>query len=194
MTSRTGPEHLTFAVPRFLSFIDLAYLFEAAKVADDVLAARVAAAVADEDANAVGNLNATRQSLLRAVFVSAFGILEQNLDELALMSQKKAGAALSPSDLRDRGIGRSIAYFSKVLGKPIDTSQRHWKAVLLLQEVRNHLVHYGPHFSDTEEHQARFRRFATSDQLELRPAICFTLGHLDSVCEDFAMCVGDFGG
>ena len=93
------PEDSTFSVPRFLSFIDLAYLLEGAKAADDHLAAKLPDSSTDDGKNAIGNLNATRQSLLRAVFIASYAIIEQNLDELVLMDRAKNNVLLSPSDL-----------------------------------------------------------------------------------------------
>jgi len=116
------PEDSTYGVPRFLSFIDLAYLLDAAKAADEHLAAKLPAGITEDERHSIGNLNATRQSLLRAVFISSFGIVEQNLDELSLMGRAKLGTSLAPSDLKDRGIARSLTYATKVLGKKIDKS------------------------------------------------------------------------
>ncbi len=100
------PEDTTFSVPRFLSFIDWAYLYEAAKATDEHFASKISAISISDGRNEIGNINATRQSLLRAVFISSYAILEQNLDELVHMEQKKLGAMLSPNDLKDRGINR----------------------------------------------------------------------------------------
>lgn len=148
------PEDTTFSVPRFLSFIDLAYLFEAAKATDEYFASKISAISISEDRNEIGNINATRQSLLRAVFISS--------------------------------------YANKVLGKNIDTTKAHWKNLLILQEVRNHLVHYGPKFSDSNEHQKRFDKFSNSKFVTLRPVICFTIEQIESVIQLYIDCVNDF--
>jgi hypothetical protein len=183
------PEDMTFSVPRFLSFIDLAYLFEAAKVADEHFASKVTAA---KDRNAIGNINATRQSLLRAVFLGSYAILEQNLDELMNMEQERNKVSLSPADLKDRGITRSLTYAKKVLNKNIDTSLAQWKELFLLQEVRNHLVHYGPTFSDASEHNRRFDKFTNSEYVTLRPEICFTLHQIERIFDLYMECVDNF--
>lgn len=184
-----NPEDTTFSVPRFLSFIDFAYLFEGAKVADEHFASKISET---SDRNEIGNLNATRQSLLRAVFVSSYAILEQNLDELVNMEQKIHKVSLSPNDLRHRGIVRSLTYANKLLNKNIDSTQAHWKDLLMLQEVRNHLAHYGPEFSDSHEHQKRFDKFSNSKFVTLRPLICFTLEQIENVIELYMECIRDF--
>ncbi len=101
-------EDTTLSVPRFLSFIDLAYLLEAIKVADEHLAAKIPGVGTNDARNVSGNLNATRQSLMRAVFIASYATIEQNLDELVLMEREKRNVALSPSDLKDRGVARSF--------------------------------------------------------------------------------------
>lgn len=186
------PEDSTYGVPRFLSFIDLAYLLEAAKAADEHLAAKLPAGSSEGDRHAIGNLNATRQSLLRAVFISSYGIVEQNLDELVLMERAKLGTPLAPSDLKDRGITRSLTYATKVLGKNINLSATHWKDLLLVQELRNHLIHYGSDFADTKDHGDRFRKFSTSDYVTLRPLICFTISQIEHLFGLYMKCIDDF--
>ena len=187
-----SPEESTFSVPRFLSFIDLAYLFEAAKAADEHLAAKLPDATTEDRANVIGNLNATRQSLLRAVFIASYGIVEQNLDELSLMDRAKSNISLAPSDLKDRGIARSLSYANKVLGKGIDTDATHWKDLLLIQDLRNHLVHYGPDFADRKDHTDRFKRFSNSEYVTLRPIICFTIPQIERLFDLYMACVDDF--
>ena len=186
-------DDLTFTVPRFLSFIDLAYLFEAAKVADAHFESKLQAIDSIEKRNAVGNINATRQSLLRAVFISSYAILEQNLDELANMERAKNNISIAPNDLRHRGVARSLAYANKVLGKTINKSAPPWSNILQLQEVRNHLVHYGPEFASTKEHSARYSRFKKIDLISLRPAICFTIDQLENIFGVYTDCVEDYG-
>ncbi|MCB8889572.1 hypothetical protein [Vreelandella malpeensis] len=92
---------------------------------DEQFASQISSLTDAEVRNKTGNINATRQSLLRAVFISSYAILEQNLDEIVLMDQKKQGVNLSPNDLKHRGINRSIVYANKVLGMSIDASQKH---------------------------------------------------------------------
>jgi hypothetical protein len=186
------PEDSTFRIPRFLSFIDLAYLLEAAKAADEHLAAKLPDSSTEEGRNVIGNLNATRQSLLRAVFIASYATGEQNLDELVAMERAKNGVSLAPTDLKDRGIARSLTYATKVLGKKIDTGATHWKDLLLMQDLRNHLVHYGPDFADTKDHGDRFRRFANSDYVTLRPIVCFTIFQIEHLFGLYMTCVDDF--
>ena len=146
----------------------------------------------ESDEHKVGNLNATRQALLRAVFISSYGIIEQNLDELIVMERARRGVVLAPSDLKDRGIARSLTYANKVLGKGINTSAIHWRKLLLVQELRNHLIHYGPDFSGTKEHVDRFKKFSGFGYVTLRPMICFTILQIESLFELYMTCIDDF--
>lgn len=106
---------LTFTNTRFLAFIELGYLYEAAKATDEHFAS-IIASLKEEDASRVENINATRNSLLRAVFISSYAILEQNLDELIKLDHKRLKVSISPNDLKYGGILRSLLYAEKFLG------------------------------------------------------------------------------
>jgi len=188
------PDDVTFGVPRFLSFIELGYLYEAAKIADVQLARKIDDADADNDdkRNLIGNINATRQSLLRSVFISSYAILEQHFDEIVTMEKSRHDILISPSDLKDRGIGRSLSYFKKVLKRDLDTNVKHWKDLALLQEVRNHLVHYGPGFGDTSEHEKRFAKFENTEYVSLRPMVCFSIEQIEKIFDLYMVCIEDF--
>jgi len=188
----TKPEDETFGVPRFLAFIDLGYLEEALAVADAHLSRKIGTVATTEDRNRAGNVNATRQSLMRAAFIASFASIEQNLDELAHIERNKQKVKLVPSDLKDRGIKRSLAYANKVLDKKLSTESHPWKDLLLLQEVRNHLVHYGPGFSDSSEHIKRFERLEKTEYVSLRPSICFTMEQMNRIFGLYMECIQDF--
>lgn len=182
---------LTYEIPRFLSFIELGYMLDAAKIADAEISKKITEATGDKN-DITGNTNATRQSLLRSVFVGAYAILEQNLDEILLIEKKRISASLSPSDLKDRGIKRSIKYANTVLGKNIDQSKECWKDLITLQELRNHLIHYGPSFSNDREHESRSMKFKALKYVSLRPMICFNLEQIEDIFSLFMVCVDDF--
>jgi hypothetical protein len=186
------PEDVTFSVPRFLSFIDLGYLLEAAKTADEHLASKLPDSSTVEGRNRIGNINATRQSLLRAVFIASYATVEQNLDELVAMERAKKNILLSPSDLKDRGVARSLTYAIKLLGKSIDKGATHWRDLLLMQELRNHLAHYGPDFADTKDHNIRFKKLSNSEYVTLRPTICFTIEQIEHLFGLYMVCIDDF--
>lgn len=183
---------LTYGIPRFLSFIELGYLLEAAKITDAELAKKIEEAGSDEKDNVIGNVNATRQSLLRAVFVSAYAILEQHLDEISLMGKNKVSATISPNDLKDRGIKRSINYANKVLSWHIDQNKDHWTDLMVLQRLRNHLVHYGPSFSNDNQHEKRWKEYKTIKYVSLRPMVCFSIEQIEDIFNLFMVCVDDF--
>lgn len=179
----------TYSVPRFLSFIDLAYLQEAIKVVDQHFQSEIHGT---DERDKIGNLNATSQSLFRAAFISAFATLEQNLDELVRMYQEKKGISLSPADLKHRGIKRSTVYANKVLKMEIDISQRHWQDVNLLQDLRNHLVHFGTEISGSKEHLNLYERLQKSEYVSLNPIPYFSLEQLENIISLFMLCIDDF--
>lgn len=179
----------TYSVPRFLSFIDLAYLQEAMKVVDQHFQSEIHGT---DERDKIGNLNATCQSLFRAAFISAFATLEQNLDELVRMDQKKKDIRLSPADLKHRGIKRSTVYANKVLKMEIDINQKHWQDVTLLQDLRNHLVHFGTELSDLQEHLKLSDRLQKSEYVSLNPIPYFSLEQLENIISVFMLCIDDF--
>ena len=184
-----NPKDVTYSVPRFLSFIDWAYLQEALKVTDLHFEQMLSAT---EDRDKIGNINATRQSLYRAAFISSFATLEQNLDELVRMDQNKKNITISPSDLKHRGVKRSIIYANKVLEQNIDESQKHWRYVALLQDLRNHLVHFGPEFSDSKEHEKLYDRLKKCELVSFSPIPFFSKDQLDKIIQVFLDCIDDF--
>ncbi|WP_075186170.1 hypothetical protein [Teredinibacter haidensis] len=184
-------EKEVYSVPRFLSFIDLAYLYEGLKVVDQHFQCEIDKA---EDKDKIGNLNATCQSLYRSAFISLCSTLEQNLDELAHMAKEKQEASLSPGDLKDRGIKRSVSYANKVLGFSIDINQKHWKDTYVLYDLRNHLVHYGPVFSGSNKHLNLYNRLKNSEYVSFKSIPVFTLDHIEKIINTFMLCIDDFGG
>lgn len=188
----TENDNLTYDVPRFLSFIELAYLFEAAKLADTELAKKITDTDLVDKRDLIGNINATRQSLLRSVFISSYAVLEQYFDEITHMERERQKIMLAPSDLKDHGITRSLKYSKKVLGKELNENTSHWKELKFLQEVRNHLVHYGSGFDDSTEHEKRYMKFKNSDYVTLRPSICFSLEQIAKIFELYQICIDDF--
>ncbi|OJH08406.1 MAG: hypothetical protein AOY29_09785 [Alcanivorax borkumensis] len=185
-------EKTTFGVPRFLAFIDLGYLNEAVKIAEEVFEVQAREAGNAPDQNQLGNINATRQSLYRSIFISAYACFEQNLDELCNMKREKLACLLKPNDLKDRGIARSIKYAQKALSAAIDTNKKPWVTLELLGSVRNHLVHYGPSFNDSGEHSKLYGRLQNSDLVSLRPMICFDAEQLEKVFDVLLTGVNDF--
>jgi len=174
-------ENTTFGVPRFLSFIDLAYLNEAMKIAENVFEKQIREAGAAPDQNQIGNINATRQSLYRSIFISAYACFEQNLDELCIMKAEKEGCTWKPNDLKDRGIARSIKFIQKSFSANIENDREPWSALNRLNSVRNHLVHYGPHFNNSEEHGKLYKNLKNFKLVSLRPMICFDAEQIEQI-------------
>ncbi|WP_395006145.1 hypothetical protein [Undibacterium sp.] len=185
-------EDITFSVPRFLSIIELMYLFEAIKATDAHFVELLKNATSSADHNKIGNINATRQSLLRAAFIASYGIVEQNLDEIVKMKGAKDNVTVSPSDLRDSGIKRSLTYAKKVLKINIDENVQHWQELFEIQAIRNHLVHYGAGFDESDDHEKRFKKFSVSKYVTLRPEVCFTLIQIETIFNLYVKCVHDF--
>ncbi|EHR0228192.1 hypothetical protein F0M03_12030 [Vibrio parahaemolyticus] len=177
------------SLPRFLKFIDLAYLVEGTRLTNEQFD-RLILEASDDDRKK--NINATRQNIMRSIFISSFSILEQNLDEIVQMRSKSAPVDLTPNDLKDRGIRRSITYAKKVLNMTLDTSQSHWRIVFQLQDLRNHLVHYGSTFSDSLEHEEKLRKFHKIPHVSMTDSINFTYKDIENISRIFHKCIRDF--
>ncbi|EGR5123517.1 hypothetical protein CX029_17545 [Vibrio cholerae] len=176
------------SLPRFLQFIDLAYLVEGSRLTNEQFDKMMLEAVDDRKQN----INATRQNIMRSIFISSFSILEQNLDEIVQMKSKSALVDIKPHDLKDRGIQRSITYAIKVLNMQLDTSQNHWQIVFQLQKLRNHLVHYGSTFSDTQEHEKLLINFHKIHYVSMTDSINFTQENIEMISRTFHKCIRDF--
>ncbi|EGR1156066.1 hypothetical protein EC567_24555 [Vibrio parahaemolyticus] len=177
------------SLPRFLQFIDLAYLVEGTRLTNEQFDKMMLEA-SDDDRKR--NINATRQNIMRSIFISSFSILEQNLDEIVQMKSKSAPVDIKPNDLKDRGIQRSITYATKVLNMPLDTSQSHWQIVFQLQKLRNHLVHYGSTFSDSQEHEKLLMKFHKIPYVSMTDSINFTHQNIEMISRTFHKCIRDF--
>ncbi len=176
-------------LPRFLSFIELLNLLDAAKIADEHLVSKI---TSEENAGIKNDLENARQSLLRSIFISAFAILEQNMDEFALIKGSNKNMKVLPKDLKDRGITRSFNYSVKVLGSDLKKNEEPWQTLFSLQKVRNHLVHYGHDFSDNNEHMNRFESFNKLDLITMNKGICFTIKQIEEIFELMMVCTNEF--
>jgi len=174
---------------RFLQFIDLSYLVEGVRLTEEQFDKMILDA---NDDNRKRNINVTRQNIMRSVFISAFSILEQNLDEIVQMQSETALVDLKPNDLNDRGIQRSITYAEKVLKLDLDLTQNHWQMAFQLQKIRNHLVHFGSSFSGTKEHGKRFDNFSKLSYVSVGASINFTHTNIEQISDAFMECVNDF--
>ena len=182
-------KEITYDVPRFMSFIELAYLHEAITATDKYFQEKIEST---EDRDDIGNLNATRQSLHHAAFLSACAMIEQHLDANCIMDGERRNVKVKPNDLRHRGVYRSIAYANKVLGYSIDRNESPWKELFQLQEVRNHLIHFGPSFDTSDEHAKRIEKFNNLSFVSLRPTICFSIDQLIEVRDLLMSCAESF--
>ncbi|EOG7649765.1 hypothetical protein [Vibrio parahaemolyticus] len=177
------------SLPRFLQFIDLAYLVEGTRLTNEQFDKMILEATDDDRKR---NINITRQNIMRAIFISSFSILEQNLDELVRLRGDSAAIDIKPCDLKDRGIKRSITYAQKVLDMKIDTSQNHWQTVFQLQNLRNHLVHYGSTFSDSKDHEKKLTIFHQIPCVSMTDSINFTYQNIEEISRTFHKCIMDF--
>ena len=78
------------------------------------------------------------------MFLASYAALEQCLDGLADQWQEERSLTLKPSDLSDRGIERSKAYLTKVVGMPFPSGSSEWGRIRHLRTIRNQLAHEGP--------------------------------------------------
>ncbi|OGU10488.1 MAG: hypothetical protein A2X61_08650 [Ignavibacteria bacterium GWB2_35_12] len=77
----------------------------------------------------------------RSAFLSLFGFLEHELDNLCMLYKKTNNYKIDPRDLKDLGIERSIKYLDIVVSLPFDKSNNKWVNVKSIQKIRNLIVH-----------------------------------------------------
>lgn len=128
----------------------------------------------------ISNIESTKQALYRSIFISAMSCFEQNLDEICVMRAEKSGSKWRPSDLKDRGVNRSIKYAQKELGKDINKSKGPWPTIFLLIELRNHLVHYGANLSDNAEHLKIYKSLSNGEYVSFEAVILFNREQLEN--------------
>ncbi|ACS93553.1 conserved hypothetical protein [Teredinibacter turnerae T7901] len=135
----------------------------------------------DGDVDKIGNINAARQSLYGSTFVSAIACFEQALDEYCIMLAKKEGSPWRPSDLKDRGIKRSIKFLKKAFGRALSESQEPWITIFALIGLRNHIVHFGSTLTDSSEHLKLYKSLSNEDYVTFKDVICFNVTQLEKV-------------
>jgi hypothetical protein len=78
----------------------------------------------------------------RSAFLTLWGFLEHQLDELCLFYQSEKGFGLSFMDLSGQGIDRSTNYLEKVAGLKDLKASQEWNVLKTLQRIRNGITHY----------------------------------------------------
>ena len=176
-------------IPRLLGYLDWIYLREALKATDTYFEDALSKT---NDENEIKNINATRQTLYRASFISICATIEQSLDERVRLQQQKQKKKISPSDLKHRGIKRSIVYANKVLERNIDIKKQCWKDAELLQELRNKLVHDGPGFPGKSENKKLCVALNNTNYVSFNPGPYFSREQLNNTIDLFKECLRDY--
>jgi len=79
---------------------------------------------------------------------------------------------------------RAGAYLSKVCGVPIDFSREAWARLILYQELRHHLAHFGSGFRDSPDHERKAARFVTLSGVRVDVGIEFEDGGIGRAFDD----------
>lgn len=77
----------------------------------------------------------------RSAFLTVWGVLEHQLDQLCMLSQAEKGFGLSFMDLSGKGIDRSTSYLEKVAGLQGLKNSQQWSVLKTLQRIRNVIAH-----------------------------------------------------
>jgi hypothetical protein len=77
----------------------------------------------------------------RSAFLTIWGVLEHQLDELCLLYQNEKKFRLSFKDLSGSGLDRSTNYLEKVAGLQGLKASEEWDTLKALQRIRNLIAH-----------------------------------------------------
>ena len=91
-------------------------------------------------------------------FTAAYASFEHRLNELCDSLQTEAGLRVAVTDLRGRGIKRARDYIKKVLAQPFPDREHAWSEMLVMQWIRNVIVHADGRieYADCTDAQRRF--------------------------------------
>lgn len=125
------------------------------------------------------------QVLRRSLFISAYGIIEQSLDQICINLQKERNYRVLLSDLKDRGIMRSKTYLVKVVGFSFSETAAEWQRIKAYQDLRNYLAHSGPALDRGDPSEQLLKKLKGLKGLDLYEEIDMEPEFLHYVVQDF---------
>jgi hypothetical protein len=96
---------------------------------------------------AIENISSFPEVLRRSAFLSAFILLESNLETICSHLEMANNSPIKARDLRGSGIMRASKYIRSLHSYEISGTM-HWPEILRLQDIRNILVHSNGAFSE----------------------------------------------
>ena len=100
----------------------------------------------------------------RSAFLTVWGFLEHQLDQLCLLYQSERKLRLSFTDLNGKGVDRSTGYLEKVVGLQGLKASAEWGRLKSLQNVRNVVAHNDGKIRD---HQGKPKTGIVADMKKL---------------------------
>jgi hypothetical protein len=98
------------------------------------------------------NLERTFPRILRySLFVQSYALFEDAVARVAEHYRDELALELSPSELKDKGIIRTKTYLKKVARKPFPDTMPEWQDILILNQIRNSIVHETGYFSEEKQ-------------------------------------------
>ena len=73
--------------------------------------------------------------------ISLYSFFENELDALCDLYIQGEGIPISQTDMKGKGIERSILFLEKIVGLPIDKNSDTWKELINIKKIRNQIVH-----------------------------------------------------
>ena len=95
----------------------------------------------------IENISSFPEVLRRSAFLSAFILLESNLETICSHLEIANNSPIKAKDLRGSGIMRASKYIRSLHNYEI-SSTKHWPEILRFQDIRNILVHSNGEFSE----------------------------------------------
>lgn len=84
----------------------------------------------------------------RSAFLSVIGMFEFDLDELCRLYEREKSMTVMLSDMRGKGIERSVRYLEKVAVLDVYKNSSEWREIKDLQKIRNLIAHRAGMLSD----------------------------------------------
>jgi len=123
----------------------------------------------------------------RSAFLSLYGFLEHELDNLCGLFKKTENFKVDLRDLNYSGIERSIKYLGIVVGLPIDKSIDKWGKLKSINKVRNLLIHNDGKLTDIDGNTKKEEQdiLKQNEFLSGDYEIIFSKGYLSFVLKAF---------
>lgn len=76
-----------------------------------------------------------------SALITLYSFFEHELDELCGLFIKEGNLSISQTDMKGKGIERSVLFLEKIIGLQINKNSATWNEIKKIQKVRNQIAH-----------------------------------------------------